>query len=97
MSRNLFGDAPRADFTWELRGNVVCIVDHDNGRSVTNDVQAVLADIARDGVNLATHRVIYRDTMGVWDEILLAGVTFSAFRSINETDLSAALRKIGAN
>ena len=49
-------------------GNIVFIVDLDNGgRSVTNDAEAVWAEVQ------AKHpgsRLVYRDTMGRWDEIV---------------------------
>lgn len=96
MTRNLFSST--ADYTYELHGSVVCIIDHDNGMSVTNDIERVLADIQGEGVPLGAHRVIYRDTMGVWDEVVLNDDgTFKAFKSVNEQQLSAALAKVRAN
>lgn len=93
MTRNLFSST--ADYTYELHGNVVCIIDHDNGMSVTNDIERVLADIKGEGVPLGSYRVIYRDTMGVWDEVVLNDDgTFRAFKSINEQQFDAALAKV---
>lgn len=95
MTESLFG--PRAAFTYELRGNVVCIVDQDEGRSVTNDVENVLADIARDGVDLREYRVIYRDTLGIWDEIVLTKAgRYKTFKSLNARELGEALAKVQA-
>lgn len=96
VTRNLFSST--ADYSRELHGNVVCVIDHDNGRSVTNDVDNVLAGIAAEVTDLRSHRVIYRDTAGIWDEIVLnEDGTFKTFRSINETQLAAALARIGAS
>ena len=91
MTGNLF--SPRADFSYTVQRGVVCITDHDNGKSVTNDIAAVLADIAGE-VNLSAHRVIYRDTLKIWDEVVLVGGKFSTFRSLNERELEAALDKL---
>lgn len=92
-SRNLFATA--ADFTWEIRNGVVCIVDLDSGASVTNDVDNVLARISADGVDLRAHPVIYRDSMGIWDEIVVnADGSFTGFLSINERNPDAAIAKI---
>ncbi|MEX3556324.1 MAG: hypothetical protein VB131_07160 [Burkholderia gladioli] len=63
--------------------------------SVTNDIERVLADIKGEGVPLGSYRVIYRDTMGVWDEVVLNDDgMFRAFKSINEQQLDAALAKV---
>lgn len=91
MTGNLFN--PRADYSYTVQRGVVCITDHDNGKSVTNDITAVLADIAGE-VNLNAHRVIYRDTLKIWDEVVLVGGKFSTFKSLNERELEAALDKL---
>jgi len=89
--------SPRADFSYEIVNEVVCIIDNDNGKSVTNDAVNVLADIAGQGVNLAGRRVIYRDTRGVWDELVLnPDGSFCNFKSINERERSKALAKVFA-
>lgn len=96
MTESLFG--PRADYSYELDGNIVCIVDHDHGRSVTNDVENILADLAADGVDLGSHRVIYRDTLGVWDEIVLKkDGGFKTFKSLNARKLGDAIEKVRAS
>jgi hypothetical protein len=39
--------------------------------------------------------VIYRDTRGIWDQLLVdRSGHFAGFSSINERDLSAALAKV---
>jgi uncharacterized protein YbaR (Trm112 family) len=86
--------SPRAEFSYTIKQGVVCIVDHDNGKSVTNDIHAVLDDIAADGVDLGVHRVIYCDSHRIWDEVVLTSGRFSTFKSINERELGAALAKI---
>ena len=77
-----------------IDGNVIVIIDHDDGMSVTNDVENVLASIAADGVDIARHTVIYRDTDMVWDGISTAGGRFSGFFHIRVRDLSAALADV---
>lgn len=93
MNRNLFGS--KADFSYEIVAGVVCIVDNDRGMSVTNAVDAVLAEIAAVGIDVGQHRVIYRDTLRVWDEIVVdqAG-HFVSFKSLNERERCAALAKL---
>ena len=38
------------------------------GMSVTNDAESVYLEVTKQHPN---HRVIYRDTMGLWDEITM--------------------------
>ena len=87
---------PRATYSYSVHGDVIAIVDQDDGRSVTNDVDNVLGDIRGDGYDLARFRVIYRDTCGVWDQIILSDDGGCSFRSLNEKELPAALVKVAA-
>jgi len=83
----------RASYSFQIVDSVIAITDHDEGRSVTNDVENVVADF-RHVADLAGCRMIYRDTIGVWDEILVREGRFAGFRSIGEHDLDKALAKI---
>lgn len=86
---------PRAVYSRTLHGNVIAITDHDQGRSVTNDADNVIADLAAQGFDLSRYLVIYRDTRGIWDQLLVDSTGhFAGFSSINERDLSAALAKV---
>jgi hypothetical protein len=71
----------RAVYSRAVYGNVIAIIDHDDGKSVTNDAENVIDDLARQGFDLTQYRVIYKDTRGVWDQMLLdrAG-HFAGFR-----------------
>ncbi len=86
---------PRAVFRFETYGgNVIAVVGIEDGRSVTNDAEAVIAQLA-EKFDLSKFRVIYQDTRGIWDELLVgAGSRFTGFRSINEATLEAALAKV---
>jgi hypothetical protein len=80
-----------AIYSRTVHGNVIAVIDHDEGKSVTNDAENVIADLAA-CFDLSKHRVIYRDTRGIWDEILVdRSGRFAGFRSINERELPAAL------
>jgi len=64
---------PQSDFTWEIRKNVLVIVDLDLGnQSVTNDIRRVLRYI-REQIGIITFdelkAVIYRDSDGYFDEV----------------------------
>lgn len=86
---------PRSVYSRTVHGNVIAIVDHDQGRSVTNDAGNVIADLAAQGFDLSRYLVIFKDTRGIWDQLLVDRTgRFAGFSSINERDLSAALGKV---
>jgi tryptophan 2,3-dioxygenase len=63
-----------AAFEFEVtEDKIVQIIDQDQGRSVTNDIENVLADLAEaQGVAmLASYQVIYRDTEKDWCRVQL--------------------------
>ena len=85
----------RANYTYEIHGNVIAVVDsNDGGKSVTNDAENVIADFVAKGFDLSKCHVIYKDTRGVWDEMLVKNDAFADFRSINERELSSALARL---
>jgi hypothetical protein len=84
----------RAIYSRTVHGNVIAIIDHDQGKSVTSDAENVIADLAA-SFDLSKYRVIYRDTGGIWDEMLVDRTgQFAGFSSINERDLPAVLAKL---
>lgn len=85
----------RSNYIYEVYGKVIAIIDPDDGgKSVTNDAENIIADFVEKGFDLSQYRVIYRDTRGIWDEMLVKDSAFKDFRSINERELSAALAKL---
>jgi hypothetical protein len=88
--RNFF----RASYSVSVvRDGFVCLIDDDNGRSITNAAEEVIVELIAAGYDLNSKRVIYRDTMGFWDELVVKNGQFSYFRSIGETDLDRAIAK----
>jgi len=99
--------AVRADYDWNLvqiltddrTTNVIEITDRDLGNmSVTNDVENVLIEISDDPLfdnnPLSESAVIYCDSEGLWDEIVLDNAgnfkTFAALpRGRCRTELQA--------
>jgi hypothetical protein len=84
MSRQI---ETQADFTYSMSGNVISIVDLDQGnRSVTNDVENVLRKIDHyHQGSIAGFHIMYRDSMGFWDGIQWDGKC-ALFFSLRETD-----------
>ncbi|CCH03546.1 hypothetical protein FAES_pFAES01052 (plasmid) [Fibrella aestuarina BUZ 2] len=83
----------RADYTYSIEGNIIVIVDLDLGnRSVTNDIENVLADIRTDLGSLAGYSVIYRDSMGHWDAVSLVNDVVY-FYPLNATEREKALSR----
>lgn len=86
----------RADYSYSVEEGVVCIVDHDNGKSVTNDADNVIDDLVKAGIDVSGMPVIYRDTEGYWDQLLVSESRFVDFASIHERERIAAIRKVKA-
>jgi hypothetical protein len=92
---HLFGH--RANYTWSKDGDIIAIVDLDNGLgpSVTNDMENVLLDIAMElGHGLRGYRILYRDSQGTWDGVHLLPNGKPRFYSINERNYQKAKAKI---
>lgn len=83
--------APRAVYSVEVRADVVILIDLDGERSVTNDAEAVVAQLVAGGVDLARKPLLYRDTMLTWDEIRVEEGRFAGFRLLNALTLEHAL------
>ena len=49
----LFKNKYRAVYSCAVHGNVIAIIDHDSGRSVTNDADNVIADLVSRGFDLS--------------------------------------------
>lgn len=91
--RDFFNLGTRACYDYEIVDGVVCIVDNDRGKSVTNDANKVIADLCNDGIDLSMP-IIYRDTMGVWDRMLVVGGRFAGFAPIGATTRDYAIKKL---
>lgn len=80
-----------------LADDVIALVDENypvpSGRTLTNDAEAVIADLARARL-LDRRRVIYRDSDGFWDEMLVRGGRFVGFAPIRRRNLAHALRLV---
>lgn len=62
--------------------------------SVTNDIESVILRCGQQ-VDLEGKRVIYKDSDGVYDEVLIEAGAFRGFRSLGNTrDVLAALRAV---
>jgi hypothetical protein len=84
----------RSVYSRAVHGNVIAIVDHDGARSVTDDADNVIADLAAE-FDPSKYLVIFKDTRGIWDQILVDRTgRFAGFSSINERDLPSALVRV---
>jgi hypothetical protein len=57
----------RSTYTSFVMPGLVCVVDLDQGRSVTNDIENVLDDLAED--LSPGGRLLYLDTQNLWSEV----------------------------
>ncbi|MCE4222139.1 hypothetical protein HCU64_00095 [Methylobacterium sp. C25] len=83
-----------SDYRIELAGAVICITDlARGGRTVTNDAAGVVEDLRRLGYDLDRMPVIYRDTQGNWDEMVVRNGAFLCFHGIDQ-ERKQALRAL---
>jgi hypothetical protein len=86
---------PDAEFSYTVDQGILKIVDLSLGaNSVTNDAENVLRKIRqRHPALIADYRIMYRDSLGIWDGIEWDGKEVTFF-PIRERDEKAAERKL---
>ncbi|MBO0931910.1 hypothetical protein [Fibrella aquatilis] len=83
-----------ADYTYTVEGNIIVITDLDLGnKSVTNDIENVLAEIRTELGELAGYAVIYRDSLGRWDGVRLVNGAV-LFYGLGETNQQSAMNRL---
>ena len=84
----------RCVFSVMHKGTFCAVVDtgHKDHMSVTNDAERVVEFLKQNGdLNVPGTRVIYRDSEGRWDEMLIADGKFSGFRHVGAKDPDEAV------
>ncbi|WP_110721425.1 DUF6011 domain-containing protein [Thiolinea disciformis] len=95
----LFGGS---NFVFYHLEGVLCIVDLDTGgKSVTNDMENILARLQNEnGIDLYAQPIMYRDSLKIWDGVQVHPVGkrtfYTSFFSLNERDENAAIAKVKA-
>jgi hypothetical protein len=73
-----------ADYTTEVVDGVLCIVDENLGNtSVTNDIDNIIMTLLFVETLKPGMPCIYRDSEGLWDEVVHGDNGFIKFRSLN--------------
>lgn len=90
MSRRRGREDLRADWSYEVLPEFICVVDRDGPVSVTNDAERVVATLAAQGL-LEGRRVLYEDSTGRWDELLVRDGRFAGFGPIGAKSQAAAV------
>jgi hypothetical protein len=83
------------DYDYDIVKNVIIILDlNKGGKSVTNAIEWVLKEIKKDVGTFHGRKVIYRDSFGIYDGVLVdVDGNFKDFYSIKEKELDKALQK----
>lgn len=81
--------------TFEVGDDVLALVDHDRGMSITNDAEGVISVLAS-RYDLSRRRVIYRDTTGLWDELVHERGRFKVFRVLGLASRDDAVAQVRA-
>lgn len=65
--------ANRAQFSYGFQGEFLWITDDGGLKSVTNDMENILADIVRENkIYLCNYYIIYQDSQGIWDGVRIS-------------------------
>lgn len=100
---NLF--ANRSEYTYCSDGDILSIEDSGGMKSVTNDIENVLADIAIQ-FDISKKRIMYKDSDGIWDEVRAkievkkemgrdrVSISGLEFLPLTETDFGKAKEKL---
>lgn len=81
----------RSTYTTTRLPGFICLNDTNEGSSVTNDAENVIEDLLRAGYDLEHNRVLYCDSQGVWDELVVRSGKFAGFHVLDADDLDAAI------
>lgn len=91
-------EKPKSTYTYKvLEGNILYIEDQDQGKTVTNDIEAVLYEIAQHldkSTVMEDFDIIYRDTDGIIDGVRTEDGEFKEFYAIRETNLNIAVLRV---
>lgn len=100
-TRNMF--ANRSEYDWGItsHGDILYITDEGGLKSVTNDMENVLADISEHVVldELQDLKIIYRDSMGIWDGVNISfgenhSIKGISFYPVTEKNFGRACEKV---
>lgn len=84
-------------YSFRVENGICCIEDHSNelgGPSVTNTAESVIHQLCDFHGLPSNMPFIYRDTDGIWDELLVKNGRFLDFAAIRERKLEKAKEKI---
>ncbi len=88
----------KANFSWTIVDDVIVITDLYNEQnptmSVTNDIEQVVRCLFQQFPTLEDYSVIYRDTEGCYDQIIIRNNAFFGFIGLAVTSLQAAIRSL---
>lgn len=85
----------KSDYFYEIIDGVLVLFDRDCGSiSLTNDIENVLLEVARNLGNAMPGIVIYRDSEGQYDQVRHRNGVFGGFNAIAAKSLSEALARV---
>jgi hypothetical protein len=82
----------KANFTVDTIPGFVLLEDLGTGMSITNDAEQVVRWLAETGVLDDGRRVLYRDSLGKWDELMHKDGRFAGFAPLGAKGQKEAVR-----
>lgn len=85
----------KAKYVWCILENIIVIMeDHDGlSMSVTNDMENVIKEIYQTEKGLP-ETVIYKDTEGIWDQVICKDGEFVDFKHLGAPSMVEAIKEV---
>jgi hypothetical protein len=81
----------RSTYDYFFEDGVHVLIDKNKGASITNDAENVIKDLRRKNLDLRLP-VIYRDSMGGYDRLLVTHDEFAGFLPLRTRDRGTAIK-----
>jgi hypothetical protein len=78
-------------YTVSIEPGFICLVDLDQGMTITNAAEAVIQNLILAEFDLVNNRVIYQDSLGNWDELVVRNNRFAGFAPLQATSKAQAI------
>jgi len=88
--------SPSARYITKRQDGILCVVDCDfpGTKSVTNDIEAVVAELASRELLKPDEAFLYCDSDRIWDGVETKAGKFARFIPLNQPNLCAAIDAI---
>ncbi len=71
------------NFRYEIDGNIIKVEPTGNGKTITNDIENVVATIEQErGIDSEDYKILYLDSEGTWVWVFFSSYGFPHFKDL---------------